>query len=72
MDINSSEWDKTLSTILKLMPVQMDDALLVDMIHFILVQYDVDWERSLRLTHIVNDLHARHTGEKTLKNNKIH
>ncbi len=72
MDINSKEWDSLLQDLHQSLPPNMDDALLVDLIHFIFVQYDIDWARTLRLTHIVNDLHAAHTGEKVLNNKKLH
>jgi len=72
MDINSEEWDNILSEMHKMLPPNMTDALIVDVIHFILVQYDIDWSRTLRLTHIVNDLHASHTGEKVDSAKKLH
>jgi len=72
MDINSDEWDNLLCELHKSLPPKMDDALIVDLIHFIFVQYDIDWVRALRLTHIVNDLHAAHTGKKVLSAKKLH
>jgi hypothetical protein len=72
MDINSDEWDKLLCELYKELPQNMDDSLIVDLIHFIFVQYDIDWVRALRLTHIINDLHATHTGEKVLSGKNLH
>jgi|TARA_R110000772_G_scaffold5991_6_gene21204 hypothetical protein len=72
MDINSEAWDNILTEMHKMLPPNMTDAMIVDVMHFILVQYDIDWPRTLRLTHIVNDLHATHTGEKSNPIKKLH
>jgi len=72
MNINSEDWDTVLMTMHKMLPKNMDDALLVDLIHFVLVQYNVDWPRALRIMHIVCDLHATHTGEKVISDKSIH